>query len=344
MRELDEQILTDGGHYERSPMYHSMVLEDCLDLLNILQPRKEKKHKKVTERLRTVIKDMMRFLLVLTHPDGEISLFNDAAFNIESTPYDLLKYYENVTGELYPELKGSTFSFPSSGYFIIRPEKGNKMLIDCGPIGPEYQTGHSHCDTLSIELSLNGRRVIVDSGCFGYETGKIREYNRGNAGHNTLTIDNKNQSEVWNSFRCARRARPLYGRFRNLSDKTILFEGAHDGYRRLNGSPVHHRCIRWSENSYFIKDLVEGSGIHDIETRFHIHPSISVKVNKNQCIMCDGANILAQISSLKENHIDIIKGWYCPEFGVIIKCVVLRTKFVKVSLPWIGEWKIQVRR
>ncbi|MBV5327336.1 MAG: hypothetical protein JZU65_06815, partial [Chlorobium sp.] len=35
-KEIDEQILADGGHFERSPMYHAMILEDCLDLCNIM--------------------------------------------------------------------------------------------------------------------------------------------------------------------------------------------------------------------------------------------------------------------------------------------------------------------
>ena len=33
--QLDEQILNDGGHFERSPMYHSIILEDLLDILEL---------------------------------------------------------------------------------------------------------------------------------------------------------------------------------------------------------------------------------------------------------------------------------------------------------------------
>ena len=33
--QLDEQCLKDGGHFERTPMYHSIFLEDILDLLNL---------------------------------------------------------------------------------------------------------------------------------------------------------------------------------------------------------------------------------------------------------------------------------------------------------------------
>jgi uncharacterized heparinase superfamily protein len=34
-RELGEQVLADGGHFERSTMYHALALEDLLDLVNL---------------------------------------------------------------------------------------------------------------------------------------------------------------------------------------------------------------------------------------------------------------------------------------------------------------------
>ena len=36
-RELAEQVLEDGGHFELSPMYHALILEDLLDLVNLSQ-------------------------------------------------------------------------------------------------------------------------------------------------------------------------------------------------------------------------------------------------------------------------------------------------------------------
>ena len=36
-KEADEQILEDGGHCERSPMYHSITLWDYLDVLNLIR-------------------------------------------------------------------------------------------------------------------------------------------------------------------------------------------------------------------------------------------------------------------------------------------------------------------
>jgi uncharacterized heparinase superfamily protein len=341
VRELGEQILADGGHFERSPMYHSMILEDCLDLLNVCHTLADPRLKNLSKRLRATARNMAGFLSGLTHPDGGIALFNDAAFGIEAQPAALMAYYENVSGERTPVSKNSTRSYPDTGYYVMSPADGNRLLIDCGPIGPEYQTGHSHCDTLSFELSLKGRRVVVDSGCFGYEGGPIREYNRGNAGHNTITIDTTNQSEVWEAFRCARRAQILYGGLSKRSDGALLFEGAHDGYQRLSGSPVHHRRIRWSNQTYLIQDRVEGHGRHELESRLHIHPALRVDRSTRGFVITDNSNIVARISALKEKHIEKIEGWYCPEFGLQEKCVVLRTRSENESLPFTGGWQIK---
>ena len=34
-KQIPEQILSDGGQFELSPMYHALALEDMLDLCNI---------------------------------------------------------------------------------------------------------------------------------------------------------------------------------------------------------------------------------------------------------------------------------------------------------------------
>ena len=47
-KELNEQILEDGGHFELSPMYHSIILEDLLDIINILTVYSLSKNSKYT--------------------------------------------------------------------------------------------------------------------------------------------------------------------------------------------------------------------------------------------------------------------------------------------------------
>jgi uncharacterized heparinase superfamily protein len=339
--EIDEQVLPDGGHFERSPMYHAMILEDCLDLLNLCQTSMNPQVRDITECLRSAVRRMAFFLAGMTHPYGEIALFNDAAMGIEGKPSDLEVYYERVTGLKAPAPGGSCWAFPQTGYFVMAPSEGNRLFIDCGPVGPDYQLGHSHCDTLSFELSLKGRSVVVDSGCMQYEDGEIRRYNRGNAGHNTLTINGENQSEVWGAHRCARRAYPLYAKLEERPDGSLVFSGAHDGYRRLPGSPVHHRRIKWKGRECLVEDRVEGVGRHDVEVRLHIQPDFSADCDERHAVIRDGNEILLKVSLRGDGRLRITNGWYCPEFGIKRKCSVITARIEKVSLPCACGWLLE---
>ncbi|HRR40707.1 MAG TPA: heparinase II/III family protein, partial [Syntrophales bacterium] len=89
-REIPEQVLGDGGHFERSPMYHAMILEDCLDLYNLCARRDDGELRNLADLLRSAIPKMAVFLRGMTHPDGQIALFNDAAFGIAAEPGVLL--------------------------------------------------------------------------------------------------------------------------------------------------------------------------------------------------------------------------------------------------------------
>lgn len=341
-REVSEQILTDGGHFERSPMYHGIIFEDCLDLLNILNTYSFAEPDDISTGLTQLTRKMAKFLRGMTHPDGRIALFNDAALGIAMPPEDLIDYHERLTGKKLSSPETTLWSFPDTGYYVMAPRTEDRLLVDCGPVGPDYQPGHSHCDTLSFELSLKGRRIIVDSGCFQYVDGPVRQYNRGNAGHNTITIDGRNQSEVWHAHRCARRARPLYADIEKRPDGSLVFEGAHDGYCRLPGRPVHHRRIHWSADTCRIDDTVTGSGRHDIETRIHIHPSLDVDIRDDGAMIRDDQNIMAVISPHKASRIEKRQGWYCPEFGIKKSCIVIAGTFDNVALPFQCGWQIKI--
>lgn len=341
-RELPEQVLPDGGHFERSPMYHSMILEDCLDMLNLCKGDGAAELKSLCVILEDVGRRMMGFLAGMCHPDGQIALFNDAAFGIEASPGELARYYKRVMGDPPPAPKGNSWAFPDTGYFVMAPREGDRLIVDCGPVGPDYQPGHSHCDTLSFELSLKGRRVVVDSGCCQYEDSEIRRYNRGNAGHNTVTVDGENQSEVWGAHRCARRAYPLYARLNQREDGSIHFEGTHDGYKRFKGRPIHHRSITWSGNAINIEDRIEGQGIHAIESRLHIHPDLKAEVADNEVRVSDNGRPLMTVSASGQGRLEVESGWYCPEFNKQISCPVLTLRVEKAELPVRLGWFLQL--
>lgn len=148
------------------------------------------------------------------------------------------------------------------------------LLVDAAPVGPSYLPGHAHADTLSFELSLLGRRVMVNSGTSCYGNGLERLRQRGTSAHNTMVVDGHDSSEVWGGFRMARRAQIQSLNIAETAGGTRV-EASHDGYRRLSGRNLHRRRWQLSDESLVIEDEV--TGVFDrAEIRFHLHPEIAV--------------------------------------------------------------------
>ena len=272
-REVPEQILSDGGHFERSTMYHAMALEDMLDLCNATTAFRKSipaRHRSNIAGWRDRIEPMRGWLAAMCHPDGEISFFNDAAAGVAPAPIELDRYAAALGFSDGREPARGLTHLAASGY--IRIEHSSAVaVLDVASVGPDYLPGHSHADTLSFELSLFGQRVFVNSGisCYGNSTGRLQQ--RGTAAHNTVVVDGENSSEVWGGFRVARRARPIG--LQVARNGEFLVRCAHDGYRRLPGCPTHER--RWSlgEGTLVVEDRILGS-FRFAEARFHLHPSV----------------------------------------------------------------------
>ena len=113
------------------------------------------------------------------------------------------------------------------------------LLIDVAPIGPDYIPAHAHADSLSYEFSMCEQRIVVNSGVSHYQKGEARDFQRGTAAHSTIEIDCKNSSEIWDSFRVARRAK-VYKVSLDENNR-IVITAEHDGYLRLKKQCIHKR-------------------------------------------------------------------------------------------------------
>ncbi len=317
--ELEEQFLSDGGHYERSPMYHAISLVDYLDVLNLMTGSQRDLHFDEQQPFTGRVHEALTFLDDILLPDGGIPLFNDAAFGIAPPPGEILTYGSQImkyTRRSIPD--GLTTSKKSqTGYYVIR-DASDMMVIDCGAVGPDYQPGHAHADTLSFELALNGRRIIVDSGVYDYEPGRRRTYARSTRAHNTLCIDQQDQSETWGVFRVARRAYPINARMTEDGEHRATFEGAHNGYARLSGQLTHFRMIEYvSPGKWTVRDTVNGEGVHTIESLLHVHPDYQLMlVGRSAEIRDERGNAILVIAPTPNVALNIEPGWYFPEFGL----------------------------
>lgn len=311
--ELRKQILPDGGHFERSPLYHSIILEDLLDCVNVMNAFGDT-GRPLRAKLVARAEAMLGFLRDILHPDGEIPFFNDAAIGIALPPRDLLAYAEKLDLRTPDPDPGRVVRKERFGLWVFRG-KESAMIIDAGPIGPDYLTGHAHCDTLSYEMSIGSQRFIVNSGTYTY-SGPDRHLFRATAAHNTVRIDGEEQHEIWASFRVARRGYPrrVEVRIDELGD-AVRFSGAHTGYQRLRGRPVHHRTVARSGGTWRIEDTIDGAGVHKAESFIHLHPDVVITKTEAGSIQCRYAGFNVAIQSTEDEVLGVEDGYYSPEFG-----------------------------
>ncbi len=81
-REVPEQVLGDGGHFERSPMYHSIILEDLLDLVGVFGIyggryegegqffKADPVFAGMTDVFAEAVGGRLEWMQAMTHPDG----------------------------------------------------------------------------------------------------------------------------------------------------------------------------------------------------------------------------------------------------------------------------------
>lgn len=249
----DEQVLADGGHFERSPMYHAIFCEDVLDLLQLDQRYPGRLDPAWTGRVQQRLPSLLRWLDIMSHPDGEIALFNDAAIGIAPNLAALIAYGRSLNLPIEFEPLRDTEVLPDTGYVRFTNDRA-VVIVDVGLIGPDYLPGHAHADTLSLECSLDGRRVLVNGGTSTYEVGAERQRQRSTVAHNTVSIAGQDSSEVWGGFRVGRRARP-----KSVCVGQHSLTAGHDGYRHQPGQPLVWRSIELSPGCLCVGDRIEWS-------------------------------------------------------------------------------------
>ncbi len=310
-REVNEQILPDGMHYERSPGYHLQVLSDLLECWSLASDSLRRAVRPALERMLQVAAD-------LTHPDGLPSLFNDGGLNMTYSTSECLAVADALGfGTPVPR---AALSLPQAGYFGLRSGT-DYLLVDCGPVGPDHLPAHGHGDALAFEWTLGGQRLVVDAGVFEYERGPWRDLARATRSHNTVTLDDLDQSEFWAAFRVGRRARARVEHLQ-LSDLELRLTGSHDGYRHLPGSPRHRRSFVAAGDGLEVRDEIEGGRGQVALARLLLHPSVTVETKGRGAVLRLGTEVLELES---DQPVALTDAWWFPDFGVRqpTRCLVI---------------------
>jgi hypothetical protein len=170
--------------------------------------------------------------------------------------------------------------FPDGGLYILADSKPypQAMVVDAGPQG-DGRSGHGHADALSLRLTMDGRRWLVDAGSGVYiaEDPADRDTLRGTGAHNTLRIDGADQAIAdepfsWTHIPTTQTESWIVG------NSFSYFVGSHNGYARLEDPVLHRRhVLKIAGSVYLVRDIALGRAEHDLEIRWHFAPDLTVR-------------------------------------------------------------------
>lgn len=298
--QLDEQILADGAHFELSPMYHRILLDRLMDVYNLMKNNQEwHTDADLEQKLKVTLQKMLGWLVAVSFSNGDVPLVNDSAEDTGPDNSQLFSYADRL------ELKAEPVTLRESGYRKIDVGPA-ELFLDVGSIGPDYIPGHAHSDTLSFVLYDDGKPFIVDPGISTYEANAQRLKERSTAYHNTVAIDEEDQSEVWSSFRVGNRAY-----IRDIEEQPGIIHASHTGYETSKGL-VHRRTWKYDEDKIIIEDQITGDRVrnnYEAKAFFHFHPNVEVKITENGLIAGDKRMVFEGYKNIEKKVYSYCKGY-----------------------------------
>lgn len=316
LRELDKQVLDDGGDFEASTGYHRFVLE--LFLYSFILCKRngvsiEQRHWRKLELMLNYVKAYLR-------PDGLAPLIGDTdsgqAFPIRHRAANDHDYILSIGAMAFDHGKSEpceeliwifgpaalekcesglssvavplSAAFPQTGTYIMRKDD-LYLAFNASGAGGNGRGSHGHNDALSIEVSACGCAFIVDPGSYLY-TADLQERHqfRSTAYHSTLQVDDLEQNTTNKAipFVIGDEAHPRVLRWES-NDSRDLLVAEHDGYKRLSEGLTHRRTVTFDKQARFwlVEDELRGSGEHSIAVRFHFNFGLELSLAENRNVV-----------------------------------------------------------
>lgn len=314
-RTADRQFLDDGCHFERSPMYHVLVTTRYLTVSDVL----ERGGFRVPDAISRTARDATAFLRYLRPPDGRIPLLNDAVYG-EALPLDDCLRYASALGVDGPPASRQRALPPdapdrTSGYGWLRTARG-ALLFDGGPVGPPHLPGHSHSDTLSVLLWLDGQPVVTDTGTYGYVSGPRREYARGVRGHSTVQVDDVEPIALGGTYLMGPRPEP---HSRRVDGPVSMLEGRYRAAPFGSDGYVHHRAVYSADEWWLVWDRVSGHGGSPVRSRLHLDPSVEPTLAPDGRVRLSLKHGTEAVFRPADGaRVSLRSGPYYPEFGLSV--------------------------
>ncbi len=269
---------------------------------------------------------------------SHVSILNSAALVFRRKDFNRRRVSEDIKTALLMGIAGINTdqaeinryrpikkAFENGGYYILSRESGSKLeqklIFDCGPLGYLSLAAHGHADALSIYFSAAGHPIFIDPGTYAYHADSFwRNYFRSTKAHNTVCIDNTDQSVITGNFMWSSKADAECLSYK----KDAYVKGRHDGYRRIGKTGVIHQrgvAFQQTDNKWVITDELIGNGDHTIEICFHLDPNCYVESRDEHQVEISFPGGVCRLHYEKElicetyygNELLPI-GWYSPAY------------------------------
>jgi uncharacterized heparinase superfamily protein len=315
-REIERQILPDGGHASRDP---GAVIELLLELLPLRQAFASRNIAPPSVLLNAIDR-MMPMLRFFRHSEGTFAHFN----GMGATPGELL-----LTLLAYDESRGAPLSnAPYSAYQRIETG-GGVLIMDTGRAPPLEMSLEAHAGCLSFEFSSPKQSLIVVN-CGMPATGRDewRPLARATAAHSTVTFNDASSAQFVESgvFRRVLGGSPMLGGpnrvavLREDRPDSIVLRATHNGYADRYGI-LHQRTVTLASDGarFDGEDLfLDAGGGAEVRTgqdryavRFHLHPSIkATRLTDGHGVLLMMANTEVWTFSAGENRVQLEDGVY----------------------------------
>lgn len=310
-KELEEQTLLDGAHYELSPMYHQIILFRVLELYDWYS-QWENNEASFIKLLKTKAELMLSWLDKISFSNGDIPHFNDSTNEISFRTEDLMTYAKNLDLNINP------VPLSDSGYRTLNKE-AYEIRLDFAQIAPSYQPGHAHADALSFILYHKDKPLFVEQGTSTYNIGERRSLERSTQAHNCVVVDNQNQSQVWSGFRVGKRAKTSI-----IKDEATRLVASHDGYKSLG--VIHQRSFEFKEGRIQITDGLSNPNKTAV-FYLHLHPSRKITQHLEAGFIVDES---IHINFENAEDIQVESYQYADTYNEYIEAKRILVKFVGV--------------
>jgi len=268
-REVQVQILPDGGHLSRNPSSQLRVLQDLIDTRAVLRAVQIE----TPGGLQQAIERMAPMLRFFRHADRRLALFNDS-LEEDGILIDLVLTRSETKG-------GAPTQAPQSGF--DRLQAGRSLaIVDTGRPPPRGSDETAHAGTLSFEMSHERERIIVNCGAYRGPKSSWSRVARASAAHSVLVVADTNSTEIREDGALGRGPSSI-ARERAEHEGQQWISATHDGYRERFGLTYARQLFLAADGEDLRgEERLTGRPGAAFAVRFHLHPSVQASLTEGE--------------------------------------------------------------